>query len=96
MAIVRGNALTLDEWVRGEPHMDYVPPHAGTTAFLHYDYAIPSRRFADDLQALNGTFLVPGGAFGWENWLRVGFACAPQTLAAGLAGVSEYLARLAD
>jgi len=94
LALVRANATTLDEWVRGQVHVDYVPPRAGTTAFLHYDHPVPSARFADELQALNGTFLVPGGAFGWENWLRVGFACASETLAAGLAGVAEYMAGL--
>jgi aspartate/methionine/tyrosine aminotransferase len=94
MSLLRANAAALDAWVRRESHLDYVPPRAGTTAFVHYDYTVPSRRFADELQALNGTFLVPGGAFGRENWLRIGFACAPATLKAGLEGISEYMAGL--
>lgn len=94
LGILRGNAATLDEWVSAEPHIDYVRPQAGTTAFLHYDYQVPSVRFADELFALNGTFLVPGGAFGWENWLRVGFTPAPDVLKAGLAGLSAYMRTL--
>ncbi len=94
LGILRGNAATLDEWVSAEPHIDCVRPQAGTTAFLHYDYQVPSVRFADELFALNGTFLVPGGAFGWENWLRVGFTPAPDVLKAGLAGLSAYMRTL--
>lgn len=94
LAILRGNAARLADWMATEPRLDYVPPRAGTTAFLHYDYDIPSIRFADELFELNGTFLVPGGAFGWEQWLRVGFTPAPEVLAAGLAGISEYLRTL--
>jgi aspartate/methionine/tyrosine aminotransferase len=94
LSLLRANAAVLDEWVCTEPHLDYVRPQAGTTAFVHYEYPAPSRRFADELQALNGAFLVPGGAFGWENWLRIGFACSRETLENGLAGVSEYMRTL--
>jgi aspartate/methionine/tyrosine aminotransferase len=94
IGIVLGNARTLHDWVQSEPRISYVAPVAGTTAFLRYDYALPSQRFAQELFDLNGTFLVPGSCFGWEGWLRVGFACAPAVLHEGLRGVSSYLREL--
>ena len=94
LGIMMGNVVTLREWIAGEPRIDWVPPAAGTTAFLRYDYDIPSERFAQELFDLNGTFLVPGACFAVEGWLRLGFACAPDVLRGGLEGLSAYLRRL--
>ena len=94
LGILLGNKRTLDDWVRSEVRIDYVPPQAGTTAFLHYEHDLPSKLFAQELFDLNGTFLVPGSEFGWEGWLRVGFACAPEVLRGGLEGLSRYLREL--
>lgn len=92
--IVRSNAQTMAAWVAAEPRLAWVPPRAGTTAFVGYDYPVASEQFALDLFRLNGTFLVPGAAFGWENRIRIGFACHPHVLAMGLEGISEYLRTL--
>ena len=43
--IVRENLVTLLEWVESEPHLSVVPPEAGTTALVYYDYDIPLLRF---------------------------------------------------
>jgi aspartate/methionine/tyrosine aminotransferase len=94
MTIVRGNAATMASWMATEPRLSWVRPRAGTTAFIGYDYEVLSEQFALDLFRLNGTFIVPGSAFGWEGRFRVGFACAPRVLEQGLAGISEYLRTL--
>jgi len=91
IGIVRNNARILDEWIGGEPRMDYVKPEGGTTAFLHYDYDIPSRDFCRRLVELNGTLLVPGECFDMENYLRIGYAFDPNILSKGLGGISEFL-----
>ncbi len=91
LGIVRANARFLDEWVAAEPRLDYVPPRAGTTSFVHYDHSIPSAELAQRLFDRDGTFVVPGSAFDMEGWLRISFACAPEVLARGLAGVSAGL-----
>jgi aspartate/methionine/tyrosine aminotransferase len=91
LGIVRANARLLDEWVAAQPRLDYVPPRAGTTSFVHYDYPIPSAELAQRLFERDGTFVVPGSAFDMEGWLRISFACAPQVLERGLAGVSAGL-----
>jgi aspartate/methionine/tyrosine aminotransferase len=94
LAIVRTNAATLAAWMAGEPRLSWTPPRAGTTAFIGYDHDVPSERFALDLFRLNGTFIVPGSAFGWEGRVRVGFACSADMLGKGLEGLSEYLRTL--
>lgn len=94
LGIIRSNIAILDEWVKGEPRIDYVKPRAGTTAFINYDYHVPSREFCTRLIELNGTFVVPGDCFGRENWIRVGYAFDPAVLEAGLKGISTLLREL--
>jgi aspartate/methionine/tyrosine aminotransferase len=94
LSILLGNKRTLDDWVRSEPRLAYVPPQAGTTAFVRYGYEVPAERLAQGLFDLNGTFLVPGDLFGWERWVRLGYACAPHVLRGGLNGFSAYLREL--
>ncbi len=92
--IVTGNVRLLGDWVAAEPHVRWVAPRAGTTALVHYDYPLPSRRFCEDLFGLNGTFVTPGDCFGLEHCFRVGYASSTEVLEAGLAGLSEYLRTL--
>lgn len=92
--LVRGNVAMLGAWVEREPRLSWVPPRAGTTAFVRYESPIPSEEFCQGLFDHSGTFVVPGAAFGWEGWFRVGYACAPDVLRAGLAAFSDYLATL--
>lgn len=94
LAIVRANARRLDAWVVGEPRLYYVRPRAGTTSFVHFDYGIGSVELAQRLFDRDGTFVVPGAAFGMEGWQRISFACAPEVLEGGLAGVSDLLREL--
>jgi len=63
LGIVRGNARLLDQWVASEPHLDYVQPRAGTTAFIHYDYPLGSAELCQAIFDASGAFVVPGSAF---------------------------------
>lgn len=94
LAIVRDNARRLDAWVASEPRLDYVRPRAGTTSFVRFDYDIGSEELAQRLFDRDGTFVVPGAAFGMEGWQRISFACAREVLEGGLAGVSALLREL--
>jgi len=96
LGIVRENAALLDDWVGGQEQLDYVPPQAGTTAFLHYDFEMPSERFARELLTHYETLVVPGSCFEWENWLRLSFACERRVLEAGLERLEAYLDSLAQ
>jgi aspartate/methionine/tyrosine aminotransferase len=94
--IVLRCAAVLDDWVRSEPHIDYVRPRAGTTAFLHYDRDIDSAEFCRRLFRRDGTFLLPGVCFGdaFDRYLRIGYAYSPDVLKQGLARVSDFLRAL--
>ncbi len=91
LAIVRRGGATLDAWVNAESRVDYVRPSAGTTAFLRYDYDIPSKDFCLRLFRGDGTFLLPGSCFDMEKWLRIGYAFDPEQLEKGLANLSSFL-----
>ena len=96
LQIVRACINVLDEWVKGEPHVDYVKPSAGTTAFLRYDYDVPSEDFCRRLMERDGTFLLPGRCFGpeFDRFLRIGYAYDPAALKEGLGRVSDFLREL--
>jgi len=42
-ALVRGNHKTLSDWIDHEPHISWVEPAGGTTAFLKYDLDVTKR-----------------------------------------------------
>lgn len=90
--IIRTNAAVLDEWVRGQPRITYVPPRAGTVALLKYDIDRPSEQVAKELLGATGALFTPGSALSMEGYLRVGFANTTEVLRAGLARVGEHIA----
>jgi aspartate/methionine/tyrosine aminotransferase len=94
LPLVRRNAAILDRWVGAEKGLSYVRPRAGTTAFIHYDYPILSEEFCKALFDYNGAFIVPGKAFDFEGWFRIGYSCATETLEEGLSAISSYMRTL--
>jgi len=96
LAIVRANAAVVDQWVRSEVRLSYVPPRAGTTVFVRYDYDLPSVELCQRLFDSTGAFVVPGAAFDWEGWLRLGYAFDGERLVDGLAAISRFLRTLED
>jgi aspartate/methionine/tyrosine aminotransferase len=91
LRIIRTNHRRLARWVQDEPLIDWVPPRAGSTAFLHYNLPIPSEELCLRLIHEKGTFLVPGSCFEMESHLRVGYGCQPDVLEAGLLRFKEFL-----
>jgi aspartate/methionine/tyrosine aminotransferase len=94
LEIVCGNLAVVDEWVAREPHLRYVRPRAGTIALVRYDLDIPSVDFCQGMFDHGGAFVMPGVAFGEEHSFRMGYACARDVLAGGLAAASAYLRTL--
>lgn len=98
-AITRGNAALVEAWVEGEPHVSWVRPGGGTTALLRYDLPaaspLPSSSEALCVRLLEeeGVLLTPGSALDMEGYLRLGYACEPSMLVAGLERLSAFLAR---
>jgi aspartate/methionine/tyrosine aminotransferase len=91
--ITRQNLAILAQWVEAEPKISWVKPKSGTTALLHYDLPMPSRDFCIKLLEAEGVMFTPGSAMDMEGTLRIGYACPTDTLHAGLARVSRFLAR---
>jgi aspartate/methionine/tyrosine aminotransferase len=91
LGIVRGNLVTVDEWIAREPHLRYVRPRAGTIALVRYDFDIPSTDFCQGLFDASGAFVMPGVAFGEEHSFRLGYASPRDVLEGGLAAISRYL-----
>lgn len=89
--IVRTNLAILDQWVQKEPLLSYVKPQSGATALVCYDLNIPSREFCLALYQQTGAFVTPGDCFGRPHSMRIGYACAKETLEQGLAAISSFL-----
>jgi len=94
LRIVRNNAGVLHDWIESEPRLSYVPPKAGTTVLVKYDYDLPSFEFSSRMLTETGAFVVPGACFDFEGWVRIGYACASETLKNGLAAFSAFLRTL--
>ena len=88
---VKKQLAILDRWVQNEELVEYVKPNGGTTAFLKYRLDLDSETFARKLFKEKGVLVVPGIAFGRENFLRIGFAGNEKELKAGLALLKEFL-----
>jgi len=91
LEILRKNFKLLEKWIKEEPLVDWVPPKAGTVAFLRYDLEIPSEELAIRLIKEKSTFLVPGFCFGIENRLRIGYGNPTDVMIEGLKRFKEFL-----
>lgn len=91
LKILRKNFKLLEEWIKEEPLVDWVPPKAGTVAFLRYNLEIPSEELAIRLIKEKSTFLVPGSCFGIENHLRIGYGNPVDVMIEGLKRFKEFL-----
>jgi len=92
--ITRGNRRVLDEWVRNEPSITYLPPKSGTTALLKYDFPMTSWDFCVRLIEETGVMLCPGSVLEMEGYLRIGYANHEPILREGLRRMSGFLEKL--
>ena len=91
LAICREGGRLLAEFVAGEPHISYVKPKGGTTAFLRYDLPMESAELCRRLQKETGVMLLPGSALDMEGYLRIGYCNDPGITEAGLTRFGEWL-----
>ncbi len=91
LGIIRESLSILEEWVNSEELFHWVKPRAGTTAFVGYDFDMPSDEFCVDLLGTTGTFLLPGKCFGIEKRFRIGYAYGTEALRRGLESVSGWV-----
>ena len=89
--IIRTNHRILAQWLDDEPLIKWIPPIAGSTAFLHYNLPTPSLDLCVRLIREHGVFLVPGSCFEMENYLRIGYGCNTEIIEEGLSRIRSFL-----
>lgn len=90
--LVRKNLQILTEWVKQEPHVQFVKPQAGTTALVYYDLPLDSYSFCEKMYKKTGAFVTPGDCFEEPQSMRIGYACDSDTLKNGLRAISNFIA----
>ena len=93
LAICREGGRLLEAFVTAQPHITYVKPKGGTTAFLKYDLPMESAELCRRLQKETGVMLLPGSALDREGYLRIGYCNDPAITKAGLMIFDDWLNR---
>lgn len=94
LKIIRENKKILTDWVESTDSLSFVPPKAGTTALIKYDFDMESEEFCRKMFEYNGAFVVPGSCFEFENHFRIGYAPKKEVLNEGLAAVASFIKTL--
>ena len=89
--LVRKNHRLIDEWIRNEPLMDWVPPRAGSVGFIKHGINIGAQELCIQLIRKKSTFMVPGDCFEMPQYLRIGFGNNIDVLSEGLRRFKDYL-----
>lgn len=91
LRIVRRNHRFLSEWIENNPLIDWVPPQAGSVAFMRHHLAVSSQELCIKLIKEKNTFLVPSECFEIEGYLRIGFGNRFEILEEGLMRFKKLL-----
>jgi aspartate/methionine/tyrosine aminotransferase len=82
--IINTNYRILSNWVENEPMIDWVPPKAGTIAFLRLKTNVSSEEICLRLLKEKQTLLVPGSCFQMDQYIRIGWGGEAEELIEGL------------
>ena len=89
--IIRENHRLLDQWIRKESHISWVPPTAGSVGFMKHNLDMTAEEICLDLIKEKSTFLVPGDCFEHPDHIRIGYGNEKKTIMEGLNRFSDYL-----
>jgi aspartate/methionine/tyrosine aminotransferase len=90
--IVRTHSAILCNWVSENSRLVRgIPPKAGHTAFLKYNFDIDSRDLCLQLVKAKEVLVSPGIFFGSPRHLRVRYGCEREVLIEGLRRIGEFL-----
>lgn len=89
--IVEENLAVLNQWVESEPRVSFVSPHYVSTSFIKLDIPQEDEAFCIDLVTETGVLLVPGTAFDFPGYARLGYCCKKEILTKALELLSGYL-----
>jgi len=91
LKIVRKNHRYLSEWIKNEPLIDWVPPMAGSVAFMRHHLAMSSEELCLRLIKEKSTFMVPGDCFEHKDYIRIGYGNRFEAFEEGLRRFNEFL-----
>jgi len=90
--IVRTSRIIFDEWIMTQPHLSCPNESFSTTAFITYDYNIPTEELCTDLFEKTGVLLCHGECFDIPKSFRLGYGFGqPEHFQKGLKFLGEYL-----
>ncbi len=94
-AIIKDHLKIIEAWIeKHRPHISWVKPVAGNTAFPKYELDIDSVSFCKDLLEKESVLLSPGDYFGSPKHFRIRYGCKKETLIHGLDRFDNYLKRV--
>jgi len=90
--ILNANFPALAAWLSARPGLfSFIPPEAGAIVYLRYHRPIDSVALTTKLREEKGVLIVPGGHFGMDGFLRVGFGGPAHELFEGLSRLEQVL-----
>ena len=94
-ALAQRNLEIIKDWVNQQDGvLEFIPPQAGSFAFVKYNFDMPSREFVDRMMKEESVFVVPGDCFGLENYLRISFGSEENFLKEGLNRISKVINKI--
>ena len=92
--LVRENHRLIDDWIKEEPLISWIPPRAGSVGFMKHSLNITAEEICKQLIKEKSTFMVPGDSFEMPQYLRIGYGNNIEVLREGLSRFKEYLRAL--
>jgi aspartate/methionine/tyrosine aminotransferase len=90
--ILNANLPALSAWLSARGNLfSFVPPEAGAIVFARYHRPIDSVALTTRLREEKGVLIVPGGHFGMDGFLRIGFGGPAAELLEGLSRLQSIL-----
>lgn len=90
-AIIRANYPLVRRWIESHDGLAHIAPEAGAIALVRYDHPISSIALAERLRDEHSVLVVPGGFFGMDGYLRLGFGSDPEYLTSALTLIGDFL-----
>lgn len=93
--LVDESKMVFDKWIETQPYLSCNYEALGTTAFIKYDFDIPSDELCADILEKTGVLLCYGDCFEIPYSFRLGYSFGdPKLLEEGLKVLGDYLADL--
>ena len=90
--ILNANFPALSSWLSERAHLfSFVPPEAGAIVYARYHRPVDSVTLTTRLREQKSVLIVPGGHFGMDGFLRIGFGGPPRELLEGLSRLQSML-----